>query len=60
MFDTAKCFEIIDEGAEALGLDPTDYTTTKSRLLEDGLTFTVWFYDSNDNLIGDYSTSTPP
>lgn len=58
MFDTAKCFEIIDEGAEALGLDPTDYTTTKSRLLEDGLTFTVWFYDSNDNLIGEYSTST--
>ena len=60
MFDTAKCFETIDEGAEALGLDPTNYTTTKSHLSEDGLTFTAWFYDPSGNLIGDYSTSTSP
>ena len=57
MFDIAKCFVIIEESAELLGLAPGDYTTTRSELSEDGLIFTVSFYDATDNLIGDRTVS---
>jgi len=57
MFDIAKCFETIKECAEFLGISPGDYSATRSGLSEDGLTFTVSFYDADDNLIGTRSVN---
>jgi len=52
MFDTAKCDETTQECMEFLGLSDADYTSIQSGISEDGLTFTVSFYDVNGTLAG--------
>ena len=60
MFDMAKCYEAIAACAEFLGLAPEDYTNIRSRLADDGLTFTASFYDAEDNLIGEHTVNVDP
>ncbi len=60
MFDTAKCYETIEECAEFLGLAPEDYAKIRSALSDDGLTFTASFYDADDILIGEHTVNVGP
>jgi len=60
MFDTAKCDEITQECKQALGLSDADYTSIQSGISEDGLTFTVFFYDVSGTLVGTRTVNIEP
>jgi hypothetical protein len=60
MFDTAKCDETTQECMEFLGLSAADYTSIQSGISEDGLTFTVSFYDVTGALVGTHTVVIEP
>ena len=57
MFDTAKCDETTQEFMEFLGLSDADFRSIQSGISEDGLTFTVSFYDVTRTLVGTHTVT---